>query len=72
MSRLFGACPPEGFEWQLGKTAATIRFVGEAESKLSTLDESLRFKLMNHVRKLKTGEEKFTKFTTIDEFLTGS
>ncbi len=33
--RGFGALPPLGSEWILGKTAASILFVGEAENYLS-------------------------------------
>lgn len=37
--RVYGARPPEGREWENGKTAATILFVHEAERFLELLPE---------------------------------
>lgn len=38
MTRTFGALPPSGAEWQLGKTPASIRFVTEAEELKARLE----------------------------------
>ena len=38
-TRTSGSLPPRGKEWQAGKTAATIRFVDEAEAALEARDD---------------------------------
>ncbi len=56
-SRNYGARPPQGAEWQIGKTAASIKFVNDAVRYIETCqNEQDRGKLLGAVEKLKRGE----------------
>ena len=54
IKRLFGAHPPA---WQIGKTAASIRFVNNAEKFLATCqDEEKAQLLLEATRRIRSGE----------------
>lgn len=64
--------PPTGKEWMEGKTAATVRFVEEAEAALETradLDEGEVYQLQTHVEMLKEGQTALVEFETLDDWL---
>jgi hypothetical protein len=68
----FGASPPPGAGWQIGKTAATIRFVNEAEVEMyhrPDMTNGEAFHLLKLVDRLKSGAESMTAFETVDEWL---
>lgn len=66
----FDALPPAGFEWQLGKTAASIRFVNEAQRHLEQVDDPIvQTRLRKMIDDLKNGVVSLTQWTTVDEFL---
>lgn len=57
MENKFGALPPDGVEWQVGKTAASIRFVKDAEFAIKHLQEM--------VDKIKSGELYLDNFVDV-------
>ena len=68
----FGAMPPPGLEWQIGKTAAAIDFVNEAESAFLTrtdLTEREAQALRTYVRMLKDGHASLNERETLDGWL---
>ena len=66
----FGAKPPQDFEWQMGKTAASIRFVGEAADYAAlSADSNEAEKLNEAIEKVKSGEVVLTEFLTPQEYL---
>ncbi len=70
----FGANIPEDLKWQLGKTAATIKFVNEAEKYLndcakSGINTSPIAALTVYIDLLKTGKEILYDWYTVSEFL---
>jgi len=68
----FGAKPPAGQEWQIGKTAATIKFVLEAEVEMYQRPDMTNgegYTLLMLVERLKNGEESLEEFETVDEWL---
>ena len=73
MTRQFtlGARPPPGAEWQMGKTAASICFVGDAERILaeSKLSSETAQRLRDRVEKIKRGEEVIKRFMTEQEIV---
>lgn len=59
----FGTLPPKCSEWQIGKTASSIKFVKDAEFAIKYLQEL--------VEKIKSGEmhlEEFVKISVPQEF----
>lgn len=66
-----GALPPRGQEWTLGKTAATIRFVEDAEELLQSgnLNNNERGLLTDAIAQAKTGTLSFSEWTTPKEYL---
>ena len=68
----YGASPPPGQEWQKGKTAATIAFVGEAEQALATrqdMEEHEKRTLRTMVQALKDGQAVLQDPETVDAWL---
>ena len=60
--------PPPGQEWMEGKTAATVRFVLQAEAALAARaaeDE----KLKATIERMKRGEESLLEFETVEGWL---
>lgn len=53
----FGALPPPGREWEMGKTAAAIRFVHDAEAILSesSLSSETSQRLRDWAEQVKSG-----------------
>jgi hypothetical protein len=74
--RVLGANPPEGAEWQLGKTAPAIRFVNEAERFFQMMpedrygysEEAVKL-LRKRIVELKSGEKTLFNWQDVDEFL---
>lgn len=65
-----GALPPEDKVWQIGKTAASIRFVGDAEKYLVEHDgETGLDGLKSAVEDVKNGTLVLQDWTTVEEFL---
>ncbi len=66
-----GALPPPGLEWQEGKTAATIRFVNEAEAALDRADltDDEKYILRHTIEFMKRGDEALTDWETVDDWL---
>jgi hypothetical protein len=58
MERVYGAMPPPGKEWTIGKTAGAISFVGDAEAILaeSKLSSETAQRLRDWVERVKAGE----------------
>lgn len=79
--RATGAMPPPQFAWQIGKTAASIRFVNEAEAYLASLPQAkFAFDTENdmttrhdalraQIADLKSGKEVLKSFTSVEVFL---
>ena len=59
--RAFGAKPPPGKAWTLGKTAASIKFVGEAELAMQ--------KLQARIEAIKAGEVVLNDWLSVQDFL---
>jgi len=57
--RKFGALPPPGFEWQTGKTAATIRWVAFLETRQ---EKEHMFPFQDIIDALKSGVLVATQF----------
>lgn len=67
---VFNARPPEN--WMAGKTAASVRFVYEAQHYIRSskcANEADKTKLSKAIAKVKKGEFALTKFTSPEEFL---
>lgn len=67
-----GANPPPGQEWQTGKTAATIKFVLEAEVEMYRRPDMTNgegYVLLQLVERLKSGEESLDEEETVDQWL---
>ena len=66
----FGALPPPGFEWQIGKTAASITFVGDAEAFLETCLDAKKVDLLRQaIDKIKDGSLVLENWLTVDDYL---
>jgi len=67
----FGANPPPGMAWQIGKTAATIRFVNEAEASFLNRDMTPTelYQLKAMIDRLKDGTEGLEDWDTVDTWL---
>ncbi len=69
-TRGMGAMAPPGFEWQEGKTAATIRFVNEAEAYLMAQPKVSPIRALEaYVKNLKNGTEVLNEWLTVKEFM---
>lgn len=66
-----GANPPQGVEWQLGKTAASIKFVTDAENYLASgsATEDDQQLLGEAVAAVRSGERVLTQWVTVETFL---
>ncbi|OGH86323.1 MAG: hypothetical protein A2493_01030 [Candidatus Magasanikbacteria bacterium RIFOXYC12_FULL_33_11] len=70
MSRSFGARPPSGGNWQIGKTEASVRFVSDAQKFLASCeDETMKNRLQEGIDKVKRGEMVLTEGTSPSDFL---
>ncbi|MEK7603541.1 MAG: hypothetical protein AAB461_00260 [Patescibacteria group bacterium] len=70
MSKKFGALPPPGIEWQIGKTAASISFVGNAEAFLKTCRDEQKSRLLSEViKKVKGGSVVLQEWLAVEEYL---
>jgi hypothetical protein len=70
VTRKFGALPPPGVEWQIGKTAASISFVNDAERYIvgcNNADEIERLK--KAAQEVKEGKRVLDQWLTVEEFL---
>lgn len=64
-----GALPPPGFEWEIGKTAATISFVREADKYLERMPRVTSVKMLEtYVNELKSGNKVLMNFMTVKEY----
>jgi hypothetical protein len=65
-----GANPPPGQEWQIGKTAASIAFVGASESYLQGCgDPQVTNALRDAIERVKRGELTLDQALTPEEYL---
>jgi len=70
VTKTFGALPPLGFEWQNGKTAASIAFVGSAETFLETCQDIKKADLLHQaIAKVKDGSLMLQNWLTAEEYL---
>jgi len=70
MPRKFGALPPPGMEWQIGKTVASIRFVNGTEVFLETCQDTDKAELLREaILKVKNGELVLYDWLTPEEYL---
>jgi len=71
MAEGMGAWPPNGAEWQAGKTAASIRFVEDAQKFIeeTNLTAEQQSALEAAMALIQNGKMVFTDWTTIHEFL---
>lgn len=66
----FGALPPEGQEWTIGKTAASINFVHAAEKYLETCNnEEDAGRLKEKINRIKNGKEVLTDWLSVEKAL---
>lgn len=69
MSR-FGALPPPSLEWQLGKTAASILFVNDAEIFISTCQDEKKIELLHAaIKDVKSGQLVLREWLTPEKYL---
>ena len=65
-----GALSPPGFEWEMGKTAATIRFVREAVAYMADKPKVSPIRMLEqYVERLKSGEEVLDKWLTVEQYM---
>lgn len=66
----FGALPPPGAAWQIGKTAASISFVNNAEAFLKTCQEEEKAEILRSaIQKVKDGSLVLQDLLTAEEYL---
>lgn len=70
--RGYGALPPPGMEWVVGKTAGSIKFVGQAEAILaqSKLSSETAQRLRDWVERVKDGKDVITESLTDQQIVT--
>lgn len=68
---MFGANPPPDLAWQVGKTAASIRFVNDAQAWIAARfgAEADRKKLQEAIAEVKEGSRVIEDWTEPEEFL---
>ncbi|MEX2145280.1 MAG: hypothetical protein WD712_02830 [Candidatus Spechtbacterales bacterium] len=71
MSDNFGALPSEDKEWQLGKSAASIRFVKQAEECMNNCSPENQETLREAISRVKSEDLEFIDWVTPEEFLRG-
>lgn len=65
-----GALPPKRSLWKIGKTAASIAFVQEAEAFLEgCADPETRNLLEDEICEIKSGKKDLTDWLTVSDFL---
>ena len=65
-----GALPPPGAQWQMGKTAASISFVIDAEKFLAECKDQEKIKLLQEaVQRVKNSEWILEDWLTAREYL---
>ena len=70
MARKLGALPPPGMAWQMGKTAASITFVRNAELFLETCQDEEKSRLLREaIQKVKDGSIVLQEWLTAEEYL---
>ena len=70
MTNKYGALPPPGLEWQVGKTAASISFVYDAEIFLKSCHDTKKTDLLlAAIQQVKDGSLVFNEWTTPEEYL---
>jgi len=70
MARKFGALPPPGAQWEIGKTAASISFVNDAERYIAYCDNAVEIeRLKKAVEEVKEGRRVLNQWLTAEEFL---
>ena len=67
----FGANCPPNHQWQLGKTAGTIRFVNNLQSKLENLAPADQSKLQDIIDSLKAGTKTLTEVAAENQVFLG-
>lgn len=74
MERAFGALPPPGREWEVGKTAASICFVHDAEAILaeSKLSSETAQRVRDRVERVRAGDEVITEFMNANQIVLGA
>lgn len=66
----FGAMPPPGLAWQIGKTAASIAFVNSAEAFLETCQDANKVALLRQaIERVKNSSLVLTNWLTPEEYL---
>ncbi len=70
MKKKTGVVPPSGFEWELGKTAASISFVKDAELYLLNCQIKEEKELLTTIiNQVKEGILVFSEWTKPEEYL---
>ena len=70
MKWALGALPPPGAAWQVGKTAASISFVNDAEKFLATCQHEKKAQLLlEATRRVRSGEWVLKDWLTAQEYL---
>ena len=66
-----GALAPPGMEWQIGKTAASIRFVQDAEAAIEggEFEPFENAALQAEIDAIKRGDHALSDWLSVDEFL---
>jgi hypothetical protein len=74
MANRLGSFPPLDMQWQIGKNAASIAFVNQAEFFIQNefVDEDERNLLHKVIEEIKTGKRVIKKFLEVEEFLKDS
>jgi hypothetical protein len=66
----YGAIPPASAQWQIGKTAASISFVQEAERYIgSCKNRKETARLKKEIRAIKNGTRVLNDWMTVEQFL---
>jgi len=69
MPNSYGALPPRGEEWQDRKTAASIKFVKEAEKYIARCSVKDSETLKEAIERVKSGDLIFLHWITPKEFI---
>ncbi len=66
----FGALPPPEFAWQMGKTAASILFVKDAERFIASCDNpTVIEELRIAINKVRSGQVVLSDWTSPEDYL---
>lgn len=70
MARKFGGLFLSDFEWQRGKTAASVSFVRDAEQYIANCSDAYKISMLKKaVKKIKDGKLELYKGITAEEFI---